>query len=328
MRIKGCMLLLGMALGLAAPRLAGAIGHYVPGLPNARDLFVPPPGLYLVNYTYWYHADTFKDRNGATVDSFTVNIPGQGPRRFSLDTDVDQLAIVPTLVWAPDWDFHGVRWAAYAAQGFANISLNAAVEAVDVDRTIATEWGAADVFVQPIWLQWSPLTRLDAMFGYGFYAPTGRYDVGADTNTGLGYWTQQLQAGAAIHADEAKTLSLLMVSTWELNSAVQDQDIDPGNRFTLNWTISKIWLDGFLETAILGYDQWQMGANTGRDVLPIRQGALDAIHAAGLQLGVPKLGLSLKYLHEFAAKARFQGSVLTFTFTVPIDMLIEAAGSL
>jgi len=87
MRIKGCMLLLGMALGLAAPRLAGAIGHYVPGLPNARDLFVPPPGLYLVNYTYWYHADTFKDRNGATVDSFTVNIPGQGPRRFSLDTD-------------------------------------------------------------------------------------------------------------------------------------------------------------------------------------------------------------------------------------------------
>ncbi len=327
-RIGSWAVLLATALGLAAPHVAGAVGHYVPGLPNARDLFVPPPGLYLVDYTYWYHADTFKNRNGTTVDSFPVNVPGQDPRRFSLDTDVNQLALVPTLVWAPDWEFHGVRWAAYAAQAFANVSLKAAVNDVELDRAIATEWGAADVFVQPVWLQWSPLTQLDAMLAYGFYAPTGRFDVGAATNTGLGYWTHQLQAGAGMHADAAKTLSLLMVSTWELNGELQDQDIAPGNRFTLNWAISKIWLEGMLETAILGYDQWQMAANSGSEVLPARQGALDVIHAAGLQLGVPKFGLSLKYLHEFAAKARFQGSVLTFTFTVPIDLLLDAAGSL
>lgn len=119
-----------------------------------------------------------------------------------------------------------------------------------------------------------------------------------------------------------------MVSTWEINGKVKGDDVDPGNRFALNWAISKLWLEEWLETAIMGYDQWQMGANTGRDVVPARRGALDAIHAAGLQLGVPKLGLSIKYLQEFAALARFQGRVLTFTFTVPIDKLIEAAGSL
>lgn len=317
------MMAAGLVLGLLAPRLAGAVGHYAAGLPNARDFFLPPAGLYLVNYTYWYHADTFKNRDGDTVDSVTVNLPGQGRRTFRLDTDLNQVVVAPTLVWAPDWEFHGVRWASYVLQPFLNVALTAAIEDVDLRRDIATEWGAGDIFVQPIWLQWSS-PHLDAVLGYGFYAPTGRFEAGGLANTGLGFWTQQLQAGSAIHLDEAKTLSLILVGTWELNQRVQDLDVTPGNRFNLNWAISKIWLDGMLETAILGYDQWQMGSNTGRDVVPFRRGVLDEVHAAGLQLGVPKLGLSLKYLHEFAARARFQGSVATFTFTVPIEQVIEA----
>jgi hypothetical protein len=77
----------------------------------------------------------------------------------------------------------------------------------------------------------------------------------------------------------------------------------------------------------VGYDQWQMSANSGREVAPFRTGVIDAVHAAGLQLGVPKLGLALRYMHGFQAHARFQGSVLTCTFTVPIDQLIEGIGA-
>lgn len=105
-----------LALALGTPGIAQGVGHYVPGLPNSRDDFLPPPGLYFVTYGYWYHTDTFKDRHGVTVDSLTVNVPGQGRRRFALDTRLNQGLLVPTLVWAPDRSFHGVRWAAYAAQ--------------------------------------------------------------------------------------------------------------------------------------------------------------------------------------------------------------------
>lgn len=207
------------------------------------------------------------------------------------------------------------------------MALRAAVNTVDTAREIGTGWGASDLFVQPVWLQWSPVGPIDTVLAYGFYAPTGRFEPGSRGSTGLGFWTQQVQAAGAWYADEERSLGLVLASTWEMNGEVRDEDIDPGNRFTLNWAISKVWMRGALETAVVGYDQWQTGPNTGRGVLPLRRGVLDEIHAAGLQLGVPKLGLSLKYLHEYGALARFQGQVLSFTFTVPIDVLVGAIRS-
>src|SRR5262249_52726400 len=57
----------------------------------------------------------------------------------------------------------------------------------------------------------------------------------------------------------------------------------------------------------LGYDQWQVGFDSGADQVPLLAGVLDSVHAAGVQLGVPKWGIALKYLHEFEARQRFQG---------------------
>ena len=80
-----------------------------------------------------------------------------------------------------------------------------------------------------------------------------------------------------------------------------------------------------LETAITGYDQWQINEDSGSIISRIGEvaQALDEFHAAGMQLGIPKFGVSLKYLHEFAARQRFQGQVVTFTFGLPLDPLIE-----
>ena len=33
-----------------------------------------------------------------------------------------------------------------------------------------------DLFVQPLWLGWT-LSHWDFAFGYGFYAPVGKYDT-------------------------------------------------------------------------------------------------------------------------------------------------------
>ena len=115
------------------------------------------------------------------------------------------------------------------------------------------------------------------------------------------------------------------MQTWEFNSRIKDTNVRPGSRLTFNWAIYKSWLDGMLETAITGYDQWQITEDSGPIVSRIGPAAqaLDEVHAAGIQLGIPKFGLALKYLHEFAARARFQGQVVTFTFGLPLDPLIE-----
>ena len=159
--------------------------------------------------------------------------------------------------------------------------------------------------------------------GLRFYAPAGRYSTGATDNLGLGFWTQQIQLAGEYFFDAGRTFSIVGVQTWEFNSRVRDTNIRPGSRLSFNRAIDKIWFDGMLETAVVGYDQWQIAEDTGSDQLAIVRGALDEVHAAGVQLGIPKYGLSLKYLHEFAARARFQGQMVTITFALPLDKLFE-----
>ncbi len=160
-------------------------------------------------------------------------------------------------------------------------------------------------------------------WGYGFYAPVGRYETGANDNLGLGFWTQQLQLAGALYFDEARTFSLVGVQTWEFNTKVRHTDVQPGSRLSFNWALDKVWLDEMLETAIVGYDQWQIQEDSGSDQPRLLRGVIDEVHAAGVQLGIPKFGLSVKYLHEFAARARFQGQVVTITFALPLDTLFE-----
>ena len=74
----------GLLLMLCAGRAHAIIGHYTAGLPNAHDFFLPPPGLYYAQYDYFYGTDTFRDRNGNSIDSVTIRV--LWPERFSTST--------------------------------------------------------------------------------------------------------------------------------------------------------------------------------------------------------------------------------------------------
>jgi hypothetical protein len=312
-------LLLGASL-LAAPREAAAlVGHYAAGALNARDLFLPPVnGTFFALYTYFYIADTFRDRNGHAVDSVTIR-----GRTINLDTTINLNSISPGLMWIPKWEFLGARYGAFLVFSAANPSLNSAIETVNRRLEFDTStWGFGDLFVQPVWFQWS-WPHVDLTAAYGFYAPTGRFETGATDNIGLGFWTHQLQSAIAVYVDEAKTWSFSLGQTWEINSQLVDQDVTPGTRANLNWAISKIWQEGLLETAVVAYDQWQVTDDRGSDVLPLFKGVKDQVHAAGVQLGMPKYGFAIKYLHEFGAVNRFQGNLVTFSLGLPLDPLFE-----
>jgi hypothetical protein len=314
---------LGVVVMTLTPRSASAIiGHYTAGVPDAHDFFVPPEGLYFAQYNYFYQTDSFRDRNGNPLDHLIVPPRLRPPSTLPLDVDLNQVALSPAILWAPHFTLLGARYGAFLVLTGANASVSAAVEEINKGRQFETGWGFADLFVQPLWLQWS-LWRLDLAASYGFYAPTGRFSPGATDNIGLGFWTQQWQLAGALYFDEARTFSLIMVQTWEYNSKVSGMDLRPGSRLSLNWALSKIWLDGMLETDVLGYDQWQVGFDQGADQVRLLAGVLDSVHAAGLQLGIPKWGVSLKYLHEFEARQRFQGQIVTFTFGLPLDPIVD-----
>jgi hypothetical protein len=329
-RIASRVVAVGLLCVATAGRcVAGQTGHYAGGVANAHDFFLPAPGTYYAQYNYWYHTDTFRNADGHAIDQVTVfpNVP-RLRRTVDVDGDLNQFVISPVRMWAPDGDFHGIRYGAYLTQPIANPSLDAAI--TGVERGIQFDentWGAGDPFVQPLWLQWSN-ERLDVSFSYGFYAPSGRFTAGATDNIGLGYWTQQLQNAAQLWLDEARTVSLIGVQTWELNDPMEDTDLRPGPRATVNWGLGKSFREGLLEAVIVGYDCFQVSPDSGSDQPLLGRGAQDQVHAVGLQLGSSKYGLSVKYMREFGAEDRFEGDVFTITFGLPLDPLFETIASL
>jgi hypothetical protein len=96
----------------------------------------------------------------------------------------------------------------------------------------------------------------------------------------------------------------------------------------MNWGVRKNLLDDWLQFGVAGYDTWQVGHDSGADAGASSDRTLDQVHAAGFQIGIPKLGINVKYMHEFGAKDRFQGQLAEVFFAIPLEMVADAAAKL
>lgn len=313
------------ALAGAGDLAAGELGHYGPGLLNIRDFFLPPePGFYGALYNYFYSTDTLKDRDGDKVG--TLSRTGQsGTTTVTVEPDVDVYALAPVLVWASPWKVLGARYGALLAPSFADnsaqVSLSLARSGRFRDTGITTSldtdtgFGVGDLLVYPVFLGWSG-KHYDASATYGFYAPTG------DDGISLEFWTHQFQVAGAWYPFENRGTAVTVAGTYEIQTEMEDKDLTPGDRFSLNWGVSQYlpltkdqkWL---AELGVSGYGQWQVEKDSGSDVptiLNTQLNAKDEVYAAGLQVGltyVPwKAGLTVHYQWEFGAEARFEGENL------------------
>lgn len=328
---------LGLVLACGAlPARAQQLSHYLPGLANLNDLFLPPAeaGQFIyLQYNVYYHPNEIRDGDGKAIDSLTFDGPLGNPRTVDLDVDVDLVYLIPSFVWAPRWKVLGARYGAYVALPVGNPSISASVEtAVGLGRELDDSvWDIGDLFVQPLWLMWTVdpagrRPRLDITAGYGFDAPTGRYEGGATDNVGLGFWEHQFQTAARLTLDEANGTTAFVANTVEVGHNKEDADLTPGAHDTVNWGFGRHFADGWFETGLLGYHSFQITDDSGSDVRPGTKDVHDQVHGFGLQLGVPKLGLALKYYREFCAESRFEGDLVTFTFALPLELLAQKLG--
>ena len=196
---------LGLALSTSTTHGA-EIGHYAPGLPNIRDLIVP----------------------------------------LDVDVDLDIYVLAPAFLWVSPWKLLGAKYGAYITPAFANSSVGAALATVTgrgVDAETST-FAMGDLFVQPLWLGWT-LTHWDFAFGYGFYAPVGKYDTSTVTlpggatvtaesadNIGLGFWTHQLQGVVTWYPWAHKATAVVTALTYEIHGNKEDFDLTPGQNLT------------------------------------------------------------------------------------------------
>jgi hypothetical protein len=201
-----------------------------------------------------------------------------------------------------------------------------------------SQFGLGDLYVQPVWLDWA-LEHFDFAFGYGFYAPTGKYStetillpvidtsvtVEAADNIGLGFWTHQLQGAASWYPWVDRRMAVTTALTYEINGNKKDFDLKPGQNLSWNWGVSQFLplkkdQTLLLEAGVAGYSTWQISDDSGADAL--NPPTKDQVHGVGGQAGLTVIpwnaSFNFHYFYEFASNDRFKGQSIGLNIAVKL----------
>jgi hypothetical protein len=293
--IRSFALPLGLTLFSAASLQAQPSAHYVPGSEGIKGASLPPPGVYVRDYNFFYESSRVNNNDGNKVDAANAKAL--------------IYANVPRVIWITDTTLLG---------GFVGVDALLPLQYTDLNVTTPggpysdSTFGIGDLFAEST-LTWHP-TNFDIAIGLGVWAPTGDSAEQPTVRAGAGFWTVMLTAGATYYFDQEKQWSISALSRYEFNTEQRDSDITPGQAFTLEWGIAHTFRKT-IDVGIVGYYQQQTTSDSGSGA----SSDLDRVAAIGPEVGMfypdYKLGWTLRYEYEFAAANRLQGQAIVFTLT-------------
>ncbi|HTE23284.1 SphA family protein [Flavitalea sp.] len=292
-------------------------GHYLPGIINIRDFANPSPanGLIALDYNIFLSGDKFFGKDGEQVTKIT------GPSGTSIDLNVDLNGYLntPFPVWVSKFKILGANYLAGATVGYSTISTNTAYASIgQIDsfhqsgNVTGKVSGFSDMGIMPIYLSWG-LDQFDITAGYMFYAPTGKYEPGGSENIGVGYWSHIFQCFGyyypmKIKGETSKALAIMLASTYELTSKIKNADVNPGNRFYLDYGINQ-YLTTKFSLGVFGGNSWQVSEDKGSQVY-WKTNVKDKVSVFGFELGywpwADRLQVTGKYGFNYGAVQSFK----------------------
>lgn len=292
--------LLLWALVLLAPPFAVAQlgGENLRGDYGMKSGSQGPPGFYLGDIFYFYRTDTVKDLNG--------NDLAKSP-------NIDIFANVILGSYVTKKKFLGANYAFTVALPVLNTEL--ALPSLNVG---SQTWGLGDLYIKPVELGWH-FKHADAIAGYAFGAPTGRFNASANDNTGLGMWSNEFSAGTTIYFDQGRKWHAAATGFYEIHTSKEDLDFKTGDLFTLEGGVGRAFLRGYANAGLAYVGQWKVTDDNGSDVSPLVLGKKGSLFALGPELNMPvsKKGIFLgfKYLFDVRSRLATSGDYLALGLT-------------
>ncbi|HEX8030748.1 MAG TPA: transporter [Vicinamibacterales bacterium] len=290
-------------LCLARPAAAQLNGFNIKGDQGLKTGSQAPPGIYYGAPFYWYGTETVKDGEGRT---------------FSTTGDLDMFLGGPLVSVVTTKKLFGGNVGFTAVLPIANVR----VELPRLDNDPAS--GVSDIYIQPINLGWHA-TRADAIVGYGFFAPTGRYTAGADDNTGLGMWGHEVVAGTTVFLDENKSWHAATTGALEFHSGKKDSDAQVGTLLTLEGGFGRDFLTGAARVGLAYYAQWKMTDDTLTGLPSVILRDQHRVAAIGPEVSVPIATrqtvygfLTARYQWEVGARTTTQGDAFNLLVVMPL----------
>lgn len=300
-------------------------GHFMPAFANVRDFTKMSPGLVILPYNYFAWGNEYVDKEGIKHDKiFLSDINPELPSAV-FTVDIKTVAAVPAFFWGSKFTIlggatyvAGITPSYYWSSAFVALRPGGGTtDTVFTNKDNSSLSGFGDLSIIPLGLSWG-WDKFDVSFYYGFTAPTGRYKTGADDNIGLGFWTNQFQGYGYWYPYKSQATAYMFGVTYEINSKIKGEDVNPGNRFSLEYGWSQ-YIDERVEFSIMGGHNWQLSDDKGDDVY------WDASYhdrkstvAFGLAYWAvrDRLYIEGKYMVDYGVRQRFllQGFMLNIIF--------------
>jgi hypothetical protein len=284
--------------------LAQLNGHNLRGDYGLQSGTQPPPGWYTSLLYVNYEIDTVRNRNGDALPSAGGDITVQ--------------ALAPILWWVTDKQVLGGNYSFVIVPSWTTNSLDSPL----LQTKLKTDWGFGDLYFQPVNLGWHK-DRADYVAGLGLFAPTGRYEDGANDNLGLGMWTFEFFAGATYYFDAEKTWHASVVAWYETHTDKEDSDIRVGDILTLEGGVGKSFMDGAINVGVAYFAQWKITDDDFAGLLPPGAVGKHEIFGVGPEVTVPVFAtdkvaglIGARYLWDFGSKSTTEGETLLLTFTL------------
>ena len=289
--------LLVVAVLLPSTAHAQLMGHNLTGDFGLRSGSQAPVGRYAGFLLPVYVADTIKGPQGEIVEEGTVKV----------------VAIAPFVSFVTETKILGGNYGALISPSFSNTAIE--FPRLDVDDS---QFGLADLYVVPFQLGWH-LPTVDVTTSYGFFAPTGRFEPGADDNLGLGMWSHELSVGTTVYLDQAKSWHFATRAFYEIHSGKDGIDQKVGDLMTLEGGFGKT-LSNASSVGLAYYAQWKVTEDSGADLAdlpPSLSGQKDRGFGLGPEVDLLQGGLVIRGLFEFGSRNSLQGFVFVASLGLP-----------
>ena len=316
MFVRLTMLVAALVVLPASVARAQFNGHNSLGDFGVLSASQPAPGFYASGFYYRYHTDTIRDRNGMVVDPA---IPDER-------SEITLHALAPIAWYVSEHKILGANYGAMAVVPIANTALAGPIFGLEQETGV----GLADLYVQPVNLGWHR-ERADFTAGLGIFAPTGRYEVDADDNTGLGMWSFELYGGGTFFFDAAKSWHLATIAFYETHTKKRDSGVKVGDILTLEGGFGKSFREGALVVGAAYYAQWKLSSDDlGSDPPPAVGRALGkhSVWGLGPEVTLPIAtknkfiaSINVRYIWEFGARTKTEGQSLVVTATFPVPSI-------
>ncbi|RPD39019.1 SphA family protein [Chitinophaga barathri] len=299
-----------MIIVLESPASAQLKGTHLLGDVGLKSGSQAPPGFSLVVPVYLYNTGKLRNDNG---DVITDNV------------DLNMFITGIGGAWVFNKKILGGKLGGTVLFPFASNRISSNL--TNTKHSLAF----TDIYFQPVQLGWE-VKQADFIFSYALYFPAGKYEPGADDNTGLGMLSNEFAAGSTVYFDQKKTIHFSGLFSYAVNGKKRDSEVKAGNLLTIEGGLGKTWykkaIDGpipvIINAGLVYYFQFKSTADevpVGSEIVSLG-GDKDKMFGLGPEANIYLPGLrsqlGFRWLGEIMARNRFQGN--TFMLTIAYNV--------